>query len=584
MIESDEAISDLAAAKAADAIGVFSGYVKDYTINDYSEEWIDHPNLKENFDQDALLAFLQLGTAINYGETTVAEMTVDANLMSEVTSHSVLSDYKSSGSKDGKTDLITVANYVTTSKTRMESENVSSNVTSDTVTTYNNVKITDIDVRPLLAFFQITDAPTAKYMGGYSAEDIKIEMSVDGAKAYDPIGKMVMSIASTSAQDLSISGGDGLKLLSIIEKLDVEDADPSEETIFELFDSLGTYSIGYSDVKDLAVKVWDPIRAKRETEVAPSFEMTLASASMSDFSSNSLGSVKFEGFHGAIEGDDAVFDIDSFEIADIAWPSLKTMVEKGMMVERDPNAALDIIPTIGKFSITGVEAITDDLDTPVSLSEFTLLMENHIGPIPTRITQVIGDLEFDAALLEDPMVLGVLERLGIERVTINEGFNIAWDEDTEDLILEKFEFELKNGLKLRADIQLGGIPRSLFTDPEQAEAVITLATFKGAQIEVMDSPLISELLAAQAEQAGVPAEMLSAMMIDGMLQEAGPLAKTDFAIELAKAVKSFAMNSTNLRVTLAPEAPVSVMQLGGMAALAPQELPKLLGATVSYSE
>lgn len=383
-IESDKAFVDLAAAKAAEAIGVFSGQLKDYTINDYSEEWADHPNLKENVDQDALLGFLRHAIAKNYGETTLAEMTIDANLMSEMTYHSVMSDYKSSGSEDGKTDLTTVANYATTSKSRMDTENASSNVTSDTVTTYKNVKITDIDIRPFLAFFQLAEAPTAKYMGGYSAEDIKIEMSVNGAKAYEPIGKMVMSIASTSAHDLSISGGDGLKLLSLIDKLDVEGSDPSEETIFELFDALGTYSIGYSDMKDLALKVWDPVRAKREAEVAPNFEMTLASASMSDFSSNSLGSVKFEGLHGAVEGDDAVFDIGSIEIADIAWPSLKTMVEKGMMIEQDPNAVLEIIPTIGKFSITGVEAITEDLNIPVSLSEFTLLMENHIGPFPTK--------------------------------------------------------------------------------------------------------------------------------------------------------------------------------------------------------
>ena len=121
-------------------------------------------------------------------------------------------------------------------------------------------------------------------------------------------------------------------------------------------------------------------------------------------------------------------------------------------------------------------------------------------------------------------------------------------------------------------------------DPSQAETLIATATFKGAQIKLLDSPLVPALVDMQAEQAGLDGEMLSSMMIDGLLQGLGPVATTEFAVELAAAAKSYATNAGDLRVTFAPVAPVPLMQVGGLAALAPQEIPEMLGASVNYSE
>lgn len=584
VLEEDSAVKDIASAKDLKPVAQFSGSMTDYTVSDFSEKWVDHPVLKEGISQEAFLQLLGMSLNTSYGSSAISEMSLTFNIADEFVSDTVLTGFKTGSIKDGVTETISLERYASTGKSKISGEHVSSNIATNTVTSYKNLKIDRLDARPLLAYFKLADAPSANYIGSYTTEDISLEMSIDGAKAHEPIGFLSMTAASTSAKDLSIKDGDGLKLLSIFEDLDAKSDDDQEMLVLELFDALGSYNIGYSDIKDLEVKSWDPIRAKRMNEVAPSFEMKLATASMTDFSLSGIGNITLEGFHGAVEGDDAVFDVGTFEIANVAWPSMREIVEKGMAADQNPEAAMELVPTIGKFSIKNAEGIADDLDTPISLKELTIAMDGHIGPIPTSISDVVSGLSFDAALLQEPMVLGVFERLGIERVTLNQDFKIAWDENTEDLTLEKFEFELENGLKLRADIQLGGIPRSLFEKPHEAEAVIALATFKGAQIEVMDSPLISELLAAQAEQAGVPAEMLASMMIDGSLQQAGPLAETEFALELANAAKKFAGKPTNIRVTLAPQSAVPLMQLGGLAALAPQQLPELLGATVTYTE
>ncbi|MFS8181131.1 hypothetical protein ACMG4P_06160 [Pseudovibrio denitrificans] len=584
VLEEDSAVKEIANAKNLKPVAQFSGSMTDYTISDFSEKWVDHPVLKEGISQEAFLQLLGMSLNTSYGSSAINEMSLTFNIADEFVSDTVLTGFKTGSIKDGVTEAISLERYASTGKSKISGEHISSNVATNTVTSYKNLKIDRLDARPLLAYFKLADAPSANYIGSYTTEDISLEMSIDGAKAHEPIGFLSMTAASTSAKDLSIKDGDGLKLLSIFENLDTKSDEDQEMQLLELFDALGSYNIGYSDIKDLEVKSWDPIRAKRMNEVAPSFEMKLASVSMTDFSLSGIGNITLEGFHGAVEGDDAVFDVGTFEIANVAWPSMREFVETAKTADQNPEAAMELVPTIGKFSIKNAEGIADDLDTPISLKELTIEMDGHIGPIPTSVSDVVSGLSFDAALLQEPMVLGVFERLGIERVTLNQDFKIAWDENTEDLTLEKFEFELENGLKLRADIQLGGIPRSLFEKPHEAEAVIALATFKGAQIEVMDSPLISELLAAQAEQAGVPAEMLASMMIDGSLQQAGPLAETEFALELANAAKKFAGKPTNIRVTLAPQSAVPLMQLGGLAALAPQQLPELLGATVTYTE
>ncbi|KZL12530.1 hypothetical protein PsAD2_03835 [Pseudovibrio axinellae] len=584
LIDEDEAPEDIARASSLETVAVISGAISGYSVVDYAEEWAERPALKEGMTQEAFLQLLGLSLNSSYAGSSIDEMTVTSKMAEAFGNNTVFTGFKTGSFQDGVTQSISLESYSSVATSMGIASDPKSEVKTTTTTTYDNLKINDLDIRPLLAFFKVAEAPSNNYISSYSSEAINMEILVDGAKSYDPIGLIKLSAASSSGKDLSIEGGDGLKLLSLLERLKSSPSGAHDDLFVELLGAIGSYNIGYFDLKDLSVTSWDPIRARRMNEISPSFEMKLASLSLSDLGLVGLGNLTLEGFHGAVEGDDAIFDIGSFELTGVSWPSAQEIYATSKNTSAGPQAALALAPTIEKFSITNAEAQGGDLPTPVFLKELTIEMGNHIGPIPTQISDVIDTLSFDAALLDEPIAKTVLGRLGIERVTLNQNFKIAWDENTNDLTIEQFEFELKGGVKLRADIQLGNIPRSLFENPFNAEAVVALATFKGAQIEVMESPLVSELLAAQAEQSGVPAEMLTAMMVDGTLQQAGPLSEITFMKELAEAVKSFAGNPTNIKVTLAPDNEISIMQLGGLAALAPQQLPELLGATVNYTE
>ncbi|AEV37282.1 hypothetical protein PSE_2774 [Pseudovibrio sp. FO-BEG1] len=578
-----ENVNSVAEAQASNDVFKVTSSATGYVVSGYTENWINLPVLADGITADEFQQLLVAATRISYDHSSIAEAAADFVVADAVTGTYSIKNGVFSEAKDGVIALNTFEKVAYSSTTSVVTDGRDVSTISETV--YNDFKIKNQDLRPLLALLGAGDAPSDLLVGEYSVGSFTSSMKTEGGPASAPFGVMESSAGASVTKDVRMSGGDAGKLWQAFNNLKSKpEGEEAVEQFFGLLDALGSFSIAYSDVNDMAVKVWDPIRARMKDTKAPSFEATIKHVSMTDLTNNSLGQMKFEGLHGAVEGDDAVFDLDTFELANLAWPSLRTIVESSLVAEADPEAAMKAIPTIGRISAAGLNIQADDLPTPVSLDELTIEMGNHIGPIPTSLSEVIGGLSFDAVLLQEPMVLGVLDRLGIERVNLTQDFKIAWDESTEDLTLEKFEFELENGLKLRADIQLGGIPRSLFEKPHEAEAVIALATFKGAQIEVLDSPLIRELLAAQAEQAGVPAEMLASMMIDGSLQQAGPLAETEFALELANAAKKFAGKPTNIRVTLAPQSAVPLMQLGGLAALAPQQLPELLGATVTYTE
>ncbi|KZK82716.1 hypothetical protein PsAD13_02913 [Pseudovibrio sp. Ad13] len=581
--EKAENFKNVAEAQASDDVIKVIADAKDYVISGYSVNWIDLPVLSDGVTTEEFQQLLAAATSVSYDRSSFAEVVADMAMADALTGTYTIKNGVYSGAENGVVALASIEGIEYKTTTSMTTGGREVSTVSETV--YNDFSVKDQDVRPLLALLGAAKAPSDRLLSEYRVGSFSSTIKTEGASASEPFGFLEVSAGETTTKDVRMSGGDAAKLWAAFESLkDKPEEEEAVDQIFSMLDALGSYSVAYSDINDMVIKAWDPIRARMKDTQTPSFEASLKHASTTDLTTNSLGQVKLEGLHGAVEGDDAVFDLDSFELADLAWPSLRTMVESTLAAEADPAAAMKAIPTIGRISLAGLNMQAKDLPTPVSLGELTIEMGNHIGPIPTSLSEVIGGLSFDAALLQEPMVLGVLDRLGIERVNLTQDFKIAWDENTQDLSLEKFEFELENGIKLRADIQLGGIPRSLFENPQEAEAVVALATFKGAQIEVMDSPLISELLATQAEQAGLPAELLASMMIDGTLQQAGPLAETEFALELAKAAKSFAAKPTNIRVTLAPQTAVPIMQLGGIVALAPQQLPEMLGATVSYTE
>ncbi len=583
-LDDENTPKDMSAIASMTPLGTLSGTMSDYHVSGYSEKWADHPALSQDMTQEAIFRLLGMTLNQSYGSSSIAKFVSTVKVGEHTLTESTSTGFKTGSIKDGVIEHISVDNYDTKNTLFISAENADKSVSRSTTTSYENVLIKALDLRPILALFKIADAPTPNYIGSYYTENLRLETVVNEAEAYEPFGLLKVSAASTFAKDLAIEGGDGLKLISIFNELKSNPEKKEEALLSELFGAIGDYRLGYGDIKNLEVKSWSPVRAKRINEVDPSFEMSLETTAIHDFSLSSIGRITFENLHGAVEGDDAIFDVGSFELADVAWPELSSLVEKVMLAKSNPQAALDLIPTVGKLSIKNVEANSKDLNSPISLDNFTIEMSDHIGPIPTKISEVISGLRYDAALIPDPMFAGVFERLGIERVEINDSIKIHWDETTQDLSLEELEFELKSGLTVRANLHLGNIPRTVFKNPFEAEAAIALATFKSAEYEILNAPLISELLAVQAEQAGVPAEMLASMLIDGSVQETGPIAQTDFAKELAASTKSFAVNPTSIRVTFNPADPVPLMQLGGMAALAPETLPEMLGAKVDYSE
>ncbi len=570
-------------AQASSEVVRITGDAKDYVISGYSENWMDLPVVTDGITAEEFQKLLVAATRMSYDRSSIAELLIDSSMLDSFTSSYALRNIVYTGVQDGVIATNTIDEFATTTTTSGMIDG--RDVSTFSQSTYSDIELKDQDIRPILALLGAGTAPSDLVTGSYRIGSFTTTVDNGASNDSEPFGIMEMTAGASVTKDVRMSEGDASKLYAAIEGFSstVSEAE-NLENVYALLNAFGSFSIGYSDVNDFHLKAWDPIRARMKDTKAPSLEVSLDHASTTDLTTNSLGQIKLEGLYGSVEGEGAVFDLDSFELADIEWPSLRTILENAQLAQVEPSAALDAIPTIGLISLSGLSMQSKDLDTPVVLDELSIEMDNHIGPIPTSLSEVIDGLSFDAALLEEPTVLGMLDRLGIERVHLTQDFHIAWDENTEDLTLEKFEFELENGLRLRADIQIGSIPRALFERPHEAEAVIALATFKGAQIEVMDSPLISEMLETQAEQAGVPAEILASMLIDGTVQQAGPLARTEFAVELAKAAKSFAGNPTNIRVTLAPKTAVPFLQLGGLAALAPQQLPKLLGASVSYTE
>jgi hypothetical protein len=143
---------------------------------------------------------------------------------------------------------------------------------------------------------------------------------------------------------------------------------------------------------------------------------------------------------------------------------------------------------------------------------------------------------------------------------------------------------LKDGGKLDINMAIGGVPRSLFENPQSAQSAVAFTTIDRADIRYEDRTLVDKGLNFAGAMQGVNADTMKAQvvgMLPAMLQV---LQKPAFVDEVTAAVKNFLDKKGTITATAAPAAPVLILQLMGAAAGAPGAVVDLLNIKVEASQ
>lgn len=347
------------------------------------------------------------------------------------------------------------------------------------------------------------------------------------------------------------------------------DQDPDEKELIELVASLyAMFRIGSFDMKGMELDIKDD----NENVLA-----SLGSFRLADLWSAGLGEFSIKDLNIVAEGNKVKSDI--FQIRDVGFPTLAALMDAERATEeQDIAGIIAALPTLGLIEFAGVEfTLEDGPDSKLGLSR--LEMGNFINRLPTKVLATLENLEMNVSDL-DAQARVEFEKLGYERINVSYVLSLLWDEASE-ILSASTNANLNEGGELNADVEIGGIPRSVFENPETAQNAVVFLTFNAASVIFDDNSIVDRALSSIAAEQGKEPEQLRQELVGALPFVMGALNKPDFVSEVSAAVLKLLKEGGSLTATAKPDAPVSVMQVIAGGATAPGTLVDLLQVEVT---
>uniref|UniRef100_UPI003BAAE317 hypothetical protein n=1 Tax=Stappia sp. TaxID=1870903 RepID=UPI003BAAE317 len=424
------------------------------------------------------------------------------------------------------------------------------------------------DIRPLYEVLKIVPAGTA-------ANDTIIEsLSSDDMKISAKFGQF--TVASTTASGITLD----------------TDVEPVDALAIGDQAMLGTLPKDEASLVDLGRKALDildgfTVASMAMDTIAVTSDFgngTIDRIAVDDASYRGLGHGELTGVDVAVKEDNTTVKLDSFTLDGLTLPPLANYIDIALATKTGkPNIQeiLAVVPMLSGMEMKGLDVASDDLPGPIKLDSYSLSMDGFIDPIPTSIAMKTVGAQMPVELVDDRNARKLLQRLGLTQVAYADELSIRWDPDTLKLSIDPMTMSIDGGGSATFTAEVGGIPRLVFENPENAQAALATATLISARLEVKDAKLVSAYIEGEAEKAGISAETLSNALADQAAAGMGPLAGTPFAKDAEGAVRAFLASPDELVVELSPNAPVPVTQILGLAATSPGGIPDLLGAAIS---
>ncbi|MFK8034976.1 MAG: hypothetical protein AB8B94_12605 [Hyphomicrobiales bacterium] len=406
------------------------------------------------------------------------------------------------------------------------------------------------------------DTPFKTMIGRAAALDIDVKINDDAS----------VKLAEASYNDWGIRAP-SIALLEMFDTMYLQatetDQEPDEKELVKMVaDIYSMFRIGSMDFNgfDLNMKEnGQPVLA------------SLGSFRIADLWSAGLGEFSFKDLNVVADGNKVLADL--FQIRDIGFPTLEAIMDaERASSQKDIAGIIAALPTLGLIEFSGVEfELEDGPDSKLGLSR--LEMGNFINRLPTKVSATLENLEMNVADLE-PEVRAEFEKLGYERLDVSYVLSLLWDEASE-ILSASTSASFEEGGELNANAEIGGVPRSLFEDPETAQNAIVFLTFNAASVIFDDNSLVNRAMSSIAAEQGKSTEQLSQELVGALPFVMGALNKPDFVSEVGAAVLKLLNNGGSLTATAKPGAPVSVMQVIAGGATAPGTLVDLLELEVT---
>lgn len=406
------------------------------------------------------------------------------------------------------------------------------------------------------------DTPFKTMVGKISALDINVKMDDTFSAKLDEISYTDWGVRAPSLPLLEMA--DAMYL-----KAQETDEDPDEKEVIKMVASLyAMFRIGSFDMNGFDLDVDDD---------GEQVQASLDSFRIADLWSAGMGEFSIKGFK--MQGDGNSLRSDTFQILDVGFPTLEALMDaERASEEMDIAGIIAALPTLGLIEVAGIDFnLKDEADLKLDLSR--LEMGNFIGRLPTKISTNLENLQLDVSDL-DQDARSAFEKLGYERINISYALSLLWDEASE-MLSASTNSSLQNGGDVNADLEIGGVPRSVFENPETAQNALAFLTFNAASVVFNDSSIVDRALQSVAKEQDKDVDQLKQELLGALPFVMSVLNKPDFVDDVSAALTKLLDDSGSIVATAKPDQPVSVMQVIAGGATAPGALVDLLQVEVT---
>ncbi len=242
----------------------------------------------------------------------------------------------------------------------------------------------------------------------------------------------------------------------------------------------------------------------------------------------------------------------------------------------------DFVP-MASLRISEMEVRHEDAGSPATVEAVDMQFDDVVDGVPHAFAVVVDRIVLPREALDNPEHQAMLAGLEYDEVVIDAALDVRFDREVEEIDLRRFVLKADEvgRLELAAsvgEVRLGALETGDF------ETLLDSFTLIAAEVSFHNDGAVERGLEMRAEEAGMDPVAFRRQQIDELRAALATLDNPAFEEEMTAAMETFLRDPRALRISASPSSPLSAMQLIGMAMMAPQTLPDMLGLDVTVNE
>ena len=221
---------------------------------------------------------------------------------------------------------------------------------------------------------------------------------------------------------------------------------------------------------------------------------------------------------------------------------------------------------------------------PVTIASAGFDLGDFANDIPHSVDLSIEGMNLDPASLDDTgSTAAQLKAIGYDKLELSFYGSGSLDQSNGNLTIEEITIDGTDIGSLTLSGELSGVTDDILKSLGKNEMTPEIAgkvNVKSASLYYGDASLAGRLIAMQAKAAGQEPGAFVDQITGALPLMLSMIGNPGFQDKLAKGATTFLKDPKNLQISAAPEKPLSLIELFGLAQTAPQTLPDVLKADV----